>query len=491
MYKWQQVKSLRVKGESIKKISRTLRLSKNTVRKYLRQEGPPALKKREYERMLAGYEEKIREMLQKRYIGTRIYTELTDRGYKGSLSTLHRYIRQMKGEQRRQQLTTTRVETAPGVQMQYDWKEWALPVEGKLLKIYIHELLLSYSRKKYYTYSLTITTSDVLRAIKEGIDFFEGVAAELVIDNAKQMIITHERDGIVRYNDEFLLFCGLYGIEPNPCRTYRARTKGKVEKPFFYLQEHLLRGLEVKTLGEFDKKLEGFTLKYNSRQHSSLKEAPEDRYVRERGHLRRMPKVEPTRLFPRAVRTVSNDGYIAYKGGFYPVAMRLSLRDVFIEPILGRRLVVYDKAGHVVADYEVTLWQTGKKPLHPEHEQINDSYRQKKEARRSEIVKRFTATFADAALPYIEGLKGAVGLNVYWHLKEIMKYTDLCPVEEVAEVIKECITIKSYHKNSVKRLLSLREIPRPVAGVETPVAMMRSLDIRRDLSVYKVQGGAL
>ena len=36
MYKWQQVKALRAKEESIKGIARQLNLSKNTVRKYLR-----------------------------------------------------------------------------------------------------------------------------------------------------------------------------------------------------------------------------------------------------------------------------------------------------------------------------------------------------------------------------------------------------------------------------------------------------------------------
>jgi hypothetical protein len=43
--------------------------------------------------------------------------------------------------------------------------------------------------------------------------------------------------------------------------------KGKVEKPFYYVQEHLhlLRGLEVKELSEFDRKLEEFMDKYNER----------------------------------------------------------------------------------------------------------------------------------------------------------------------------------------------------------------------------------
>jgi len=134
-------------------------------------------------------------------------------GYEGSLSTLHRQIRELRKEEKRKNQITTRVETEPGVQMQYDWKEWTLPVDGKPLKIYLHELVLSYSRKKYYTYSLCITTADVIRAIEGGIHFFGGIAPELVIDNPKQMVITHERDGI-------------------DCQNYRPRTKGKAERPF-------------------------------------------------------------------------------------------------------------------------------------------------------------------------------------------------------------------------------------------------------------------
>jgi Helix-turn-helix domain of resolvase. len=59
MYKWQQVKALRAKGVSIKKIARKLKLSKNTVRKYLRSHEPPQFKARRYEKMLNEYEDKV------------------------------------------------------------------------------------------------------------------------------------------------------------------------------------------------------------------------------------------------------------------------------------------------------------------------------------------------------------------------------------------------------------------------------------------------
>ena len=41
MYKWQKVKAMNAQGIGIKKIARTLKISKNTVRNYLRSNLPP------------------------------------------------------------------------------------------------------------------------------------------------------------------------------------------------------------------------------------------------------------------------------------------------------------------------------------------------------------------------------------------------------------------------------------------------------------------
>lgn len=81
MYKWQQIKALRVKGVGIRGIAKKLGISRNTVRRYLRGTGPPEFKAREYGKMLDRYGEGIREMLSKKYIGTRIFAELSMMGY--------------------------------------------------------------------------------------------------------------------------------------------------------------------------------------------------------------------------------------------------------------------------------------------------------------------------------------------------------------------------------------------------------------------------
>ena len=193
MYKWQQVKALRAQGFHVKQIARRVKLSKNTVKKYLKSVDPPAFRRREYTSKADPYVGDIKEMLSKKFIGTRIYEELRASGFTGSLSTVERVIHAIKEEKGRSTRITTRVETAPGCQMQYDWKEWELPVSGTPVAIYIHQTVLSFSRKKYYTFSLTITGSDVIRAIHEGLTVYGGVPLELVMDNAKQMVITHAK----------------------------------------------------------------------------------------------------------------------------------------------------------------------------------------------------------------------------------------------------------------------------------------------------------
>jgi len=163
------------------------------------------------------------------------------------------------------------------------------------------------------------------------------------------------------------------------------------------------------------------------------------------------------------------------------------VKDVRVEPVFGRLLRVYDEKGQLAVEHQVNLFETGLRPEHPEHEEINRRYREKKETQRSEIVNRFIETFDDNGRLYVEGLRERAGANLYWHLSEIMKYTELYSAIEVSDVLTECISIGAYHKNSVKRMLSLRKIQEPVTGPVLTARMFPSIDITRGLSAYRVE----
>ncbi|MEW5819606.1 MAG: IS21 family transposase [Cyanobacteriota bacterium] len=440
METWYKIKILKLQGKSNRQIARILHISKNTVRKYLSSKEPPVFQKRDYQSILDKFLEEIENMRKKGYIGTRIFSELKNMGYEGSLATVHRVLRNIKTEEIQNKKATTRFETLPGEQMQYDWKEWTLIIAEKTQKIYIHKLILGYSRKKFYTFSLTIKTIDIIRAIYEGINFFGGIAPELIIDNPKQMVIYHKKNGVIMYNDEFFGFCGIFGITPNPCQNYRPRTKGKVERPFYYLQEHLLKGLNLNNIEEFETKLNEFTENYNNKIHPTFKDTPLKRFEKEKNYLFPVPEINTTSIFKKEYRKVSNDGYISWNASYYPVSMKYCLKDVFIEAIYGRQIKIYNSSGELLQIFQTNLFEKGIKPKHPEHEIINQQYINKKESLRSQSINRFIEMFDDTGLLFIENLKKTQYNNLLWHLSEIIEYTKIYHPDDVKKALYESIT---------------------------------------------------
>jgi len=375
------------------------------------------------------------------------------------------------------------VETAPGEQMQYDWKEWVLSINGQSVKVYFHSVVLCYSRKKYFTASLSITEQDVIRAIESALFFFGGTAREIVIDNPKQMVIAHYKDGALCFNDDFLKFCGLYRIDPYPCQPYWPQTKGKVERPFFYLQEQSLRGLEVESWETLDEKLRAFNEEYNARPHSTLREIPNVRFLRdEQAALLPVTPVDPALLYPRDRRRISNDGYLRYRSGYYPMPMKHCLDEVWVEVVMGRTFRVYANDGALIAELARHCPEDGQRPVHPEHEVINEEYRRKRLEREASVSRRFVAMFGAVGEHYLVGLREKVKANYRWHLHEIMQYCLLYAPEEVQAAMATCLEVGVYHKNSVRQLLDPRNLKAPAAPVRDIV--WPTTDLSRPLSAY-------
>ena len=74
-----------------------------------------------------------------------------------------------------------------------------------------------------------------------------GAAATCLYDNMKVVVDRWEDDQPI-YNRRFLAFAMHYGFRPVACRPRRPQTKGKVERPFDYVEKSLLAGREFRSL---------------------------------------------------------------------------------------------------------------------------------------------------------------------------------------------------------------------------------------------------
>ena len=54
----------------------------------------------------------------------------------------------------------------------------------------------------------------------------------------------------ILYDRTFVEFARYYGYPPKACQAYRAKTKGKVERPFRYIREDIFLGRSFRKLGD-------------------------------------------------------------------------------------------------------------------------------------------------------------------------------------------------------------------------------------------------
>lgn len=455
LYQWKRVREMYFhEKQGIKTIARKLKISKNTVRSYIRSNEEPVYHgSQKRDRKISCYSDLIKGYLEKGFIGTVIYENLKDEGYEGSLISLYRYLRDIGWKEKESQ--TTRFETLPGEQMQYDWKEWRIKIAGEETLIYLHCLILGYSRMKYYSISFDKTSDSVIRAILGGMEYFCGYCEKLLMDNGKSMVLNHnkKRRG-VEFNDDFIIFTGRYNIKPVACFPRRAQTKGKVERPFYYIQEHLLRGLEVKSIEELELQIIKFNDKVNSNFHSTLNKTPLEAFEEEKIFLKPYERMDLSRIFLKDFRKVTRDGYVSYKTNFYPVPMQYCNQSVLVENVMGKTLKIYGESMELLKSYSIEHFRKNYRPEHPEHIILRNEMKEKVKKIKSNTLKTIVKIFGNDGEEFIQGVEERKGVNSYYHLATLLDYVEIYGEEIVKEAVKNCVEMKVYDKKAVKMLLS-------------------------------------
>ena len=128
-----------------------------------------------------------------------------------------------------------RFETAPGEQMQADFTTIRRGRDPLMAFV----ATLGYSRATYVRFTQREDSATLLSCLREAFQYFGGVTAEVLFDNADH---GRHRAGRLRRRAStagtpaLKALADEYGFRPRLCRPYRARTKGKVERFNGYLK---------------------------------------------------------------------------------------------------------------------------------------------------------------------------------------------------------------------------------------------------------------
>jgi transposase len=168
----------------------------------------------------------------------RLLDEIRAAGYGGGYSQLKAFVRRVRPTPPPDPVI--RFETPPGRQAQVDFARFRFPwgVRYALL------VVLGYSRLLWCRFYPRQDMRALMDGLEEAFAYFGGVPQELLFDQMKAVITRDLRleGGALVHNAEFLRFAHHWGFRARACRPYRARTKGKVERPVRYLRGNFVYG---------------------------------------------------------------------------------------------------------------------------------------------------------------------------------------------------------------------------------------------------------
>ncbi len=316
-------------GLSISAIARRTGRDPKTIRKYIeRGLEPPVYGPRQIGRpsKLLPFVDFIRERLLSfpDLTATRLLREIRERGYGGAYSPVKRLVAALRPDNGPKPFEI-RFETPPGLQAQVDFARFVVAFEdepGSTRIIWLFSLVLGHSRFLFARFVLHQDLQTLLRCHMAGFEAIGGVPVEILYDRMKTAVTGENSDGHIIYNRSLLTLAQHYGFLPKACKPYRAKTKGKVERPFRYIREDFFLGRSFRNLEDLNGQLvDWLGTVANVRVHGTTNRIVSEAFAAEQPELQALP-AGPFDALIKLERRVSHDGFVAIGGNYYSVPDR-------------------------------------------------------------------------------------------------------------------------------------------------------------------------
>jgi transposase len=348
-------------GAGISAIARRSGLDRKTVRKVIASGlEPPAYGPRQ-PRMsqLQPFERYLRERLGAvpELTGRRLHRELAALGYHGGYSAVTDLLREIRPVL--PPPFEVRFETPPGRQAQVDFAHFRTVFTdepGVERVVWLFSFVLGHSRMLWGRFVPHQDMQTLLRCHAAAFEALGGTPTEILYDRMKTVVDREEpqggaEPGHIVYNRTLVEFARHYGYLPKACKAYRAKTKGKVERPFRYIREDFFLGRSFRSMGDLNDQFRQWLDEVaNVRTHATTRRVVGEHFAEERPSLQKLP-VGPFQAVLRLERRITKDGMVSVDGNLYSVPDTTRRRPVEVHSTADEVRILED--GRVVAVHPV------------------------------------------------------------------------------------------------------------------------------------------
>jgi transposase len=241
-----------VKGESISRIARETGLSRNTVKRYLRNavlEPHYSPRLRQAQPKLGAFVTRLETLLEEderrpsreRRTAQRLFEALHREGYAGAYDSVRRFVKGWHKSRERGVAAGVFIPLyfAPGEAYQFDWSHEVVEIGGLPQMVKVAHVLLCHGRV-FLAIAYPRESQEMLfDAHERAFRFFGGVARRGIYDNMKTAVDLVFTGRERRFNRRFLQMASHYLVEPVACTPAAGWEKGRVENQVGNVREWL------------------------------------------------------------------------------------------------------------------------------------------------------------------------------------------------------------------------------------------------------------
>ena len=357
------VRTLQTQGQSLREISRMLKLSRNTVRRILRT-ASPAAEERQCLGVTLTYLKSAFERAQGNVV--RVQQLLTaEYDLTVSYSTLTRWVRE--AGLRAPPVRAGEYIFGPGEEMQHDTSPHRVLLGEKTVTAQCAALVLAYSRRLFVQYYPRYTRFEAKQFLLEAARFMDGTCPVCIIDNTSVMLAAGAGENAV-IAPEMAAFARTLGFEFRAHRVGHPDRKGRIERNFFFVETNFLPARSFTDFDDLNHQALAWCQEVaNANPKRALGMSPEAAYVIEKSYLQALPSALPP-IYEVFDRVVDLNGYVSLESNRYSVAERLVGQTVTLYKYPAQ--VQIHHRGMVVANHARLIGQRDARSTDPTHHHI-------------------------------------------------------------------------------------------------------------------------